>query len=370
MNKLKEDLMRLSAQVKERKGHITNEEMTKQSLIIPFLQVLGYDVFNPLEVRPEYTADFGKKKGEKVDYAVFKDGNPIIFIEAKAVNESVQNHSSQLARYFNATPDVRVAIITNGIEYKFYTDLDKNNIMDENYFYKMDITNITDYDIEILSSFRKETFETETIIKNAEELIYTNNLNTKLREIFKNPPDEFIRYLIKDFSDTRITSNVIERFRPIVKKSISQALLELVSQSLQNESDSKNNSIDVLSEDEEKPKKDTHTTEEEIKSFEIIKKLLDYAKKDTSELGYKDTLYYFGIHIKHTHNWFIRLYMSGTKNIIARLPLKRATELVKNFKIEAASKGHGDSTKVFIDSPEDLEKLKELIIESYENVIK
>jgi hypothetical protein len=373
VNKLKEDLMRLAVQVKDRKGYITNEEMTKQSLIIPFLQVLGYDVFDPLEIRPEYTADFGKKKGEKVDYAIFKDGKPIIFIEAKAVNEPIQNHSSQLARYFNATPDVRIAIITNGIEYKFYTDLDKNHIMDEDCFYKFDISNVTDYDVEILGNFKKDVFEIEAIIKNAEELIYTNNLNTKLREIFKNPPDEFIRYLIKDFSDTRITSNVIDRFRPIVKKSISQALLDMVSQSLQNE-DEDIDTTDVLTiennADEQKPKKDVFTTQEELKSFEIIKKLLESAQKDTSELGYKDTISYFGVHNKHTHNWFIRLYMSGTKNIVVRIPLQEATGIVINYKLEASSKGHGDSCKIYIDSPEDLEKIKELIIKSYDMVMK
>ncbi|RJQ25556.1 MAG: DNA polymerase III subunit epsilon, partial [Peptococcaceae bacterium] len=105
----KEELQKLSVQIIERKKHITNEEMTKQALIIPFLQVLGYDVFNPLEVKSEYISDFGKKKGEKADYAIFKDNKPIIFIEAKAVTENTDNHDSQLARYFNATPEVKLA---------------------------------------------------------------------------------------------------------------------------------------------------------------------------------------------------------------------------------------------------------------------
>jgi len=138
----REELQKLSVQIVERKKHITNEEMTKQSLIIPFLQVLGYDVFNPLEVKSEYISDFGKKKGEKVDYAVFKDNKPIIFIEAKAVTENIDTHSSQLARYFNATPEVKLAIITNGVEYRFYTDVDANNIMDENPFAVIDITDL------------------------------------------------------------------------------------------------------------------------------------------------------------------------------------------------------------------------------------
>lgn len=369
MKKFKDDLLRLSAQVAERREHITNEEMTKHSLIIPFLQVLDYDVFNPLEIRPEYIADFGKKKGEKVDYAVFKNGIPIIFIEAKAVNESIQNHSAQLARYFNATPEVRIAIITNGIEYRFFTDLDKNNIMDETSFHKFDITNITDSEIEILSNFRKDSFETEAIIKHAEELTYTTNLNKKLREIFKNPPDEFVRYLIKEFSDTKITSNVIERFRPIVKKSISQALLELVSQSLQNGNDSDINEQEYLQDGEEKPKKDIITTEEELNCFNTIKNILESSNLDVSEIDYKDTISYFGVHYKHTHNWFVRLSMGTNKTIIIRLPLQKAKEHEVPFNIETAPKGHGESIRIAITSKEDLNKLKDIIIESYKSVL-
>ncbi|MDS1004990.1 type I restriction endonuclease [Clostridium sporogenes] len=213
----KEDLQKLSIQINERKVHITNEEMTKQALIIPFLQSLGFDVFNPLEVRPEYTADFGKKKGEKVDYAIFKDESPIAFLEAKSVNEDLSNHDAQLSRYFNAVPDVKLGILTNGIEYRFFTDLNANNIMDESPFLKFDITSLTDSDAENLTNFKKELFDTEFLIKYAEELVYTSVLDNSLKELFKNPSDEFVRFLIKDFSDSRITNNVIERFRPIVK---------------------------------------------------------------------------------------------------------------------------------------------------------
>jgi len=208
-----EDLQRLVAQINERIPHVINEEMTKQTLIIPFLQVLGYDVFNPLEVKPEYLADFGKKKSDKVDYAIFKDNVPIIVIEAKSVQEDPKTYSSQLARYFNSLPQVRLAVLTNGRLYKFYTDLDTNNIMDENPFFTMDLTNLSESDIAILETFRKDSFDTDTLLELAEELTYTSNLNNKLKAIFKNPPDDFVRYLIRDFTGTKITTNVIERFR-------------------------------------------------------------------------------------------------------------------------------------------------------------
>lgn len=375
----KEELKRLSLQVSERQKHVSNEEMTKQALIIPFLQVLGYDVFNPLEVKPEYVADFGKKKAEKVDYAIFKNDVPIMFIEAKAVGEELGNHSAQLERYFNATPEVRVAIITNGIEYKFFTDLDKNNIMDENPFFKANITNISDSDIEILAQFTKERFETDTIVKYAEELIYTSNLNTKLRELFKNPPDEFIRYLIKDFSDTRITTNVVERFRPIVKKSISMAIVELVSQGLfqQNESNqeiteqSDENMNEIVAENEPvKPKKQVITTEEEILCFDIVKKILSNAGRDISQLNNKDTTVYYVIYNKSITNWFLRIILDGTnKHVITKLPVDKAQELAKEFTVEQSPKGHGES-RIYINSYEDLSRLPELIIECFDEVVR
>ncbi|MDD3314687.1 MAG: type I restriction endonuclease [Syntrophaceticus sp.] len=354
--------------------------MTKQALIIPFLQVLGYDVFNPLEVKPEYIADFGKKKAEKVDYAIFKNDIPIMFIEAKAISEELGNHCAQLERYFNATPEVRVAILTNGIEYKFFTDLDKDNIMDENPFFRIDITNFSDPDIDILVQFTRERFDTDLIIKTAEELIYTSNLNTKLRELFKNPPDDFIRYLIKDFSDTRITTNVIDRFRPIVKKSISIAIVELVSEGLfqREEKGTTEDSIveeqvkeetgDTPEHGEEVKKKSIITTEEELRCYEIIRTLLTDTGRDVSELRCKDTTVYFGIYNKNIFGWIVRINLdSSNKHILIKLPVEKAESLAPGFKVEQAPKGQGES-RILIESPDDLVQLKDLILECFDSV--
>lgn len=368
----KEDLIRLSSQITERKQHIHNEEMTKQALIIPFLQVLGYDVFNPLEVMPEYVTDIGRKKGEKVDYAVFKNGNPIMFIEAKLVGDHLKNHGIQLARYFNATPEVRFALLTNGTEYKFYTDLDRNNVMDDYSFIKVDITNLTDVDIEILSRFRKEEFVTEELINYASELVYTSNINKKLKEIFKNPPDEFVRYLIKDFSDARLTANVIEKFRPIVKKSISLALLDIVSQGiLKGEAVVESAQIKLIEDKEvepEKPKRVVNTTENELMFFNEVKDILHNAGFDTSELGYKDTTAYFGIYNKNILNWFLRINLdSSSQYLITKLPVEDAEKLSHGLKVETAPKGHGES-RVYIQSFDDFKKTHDLIKECYNRI--
>lgn len=371
----KEELQKLSVQITERKKHITNEETTKQALIIPFLQVLGYDVFSPLEVKPEYGSDFAKKKGEKVDYAIYKNGKPIIFIEAKAITEDSASHDAQLARYFNATPEVKLAIITNGATYKFFTDLNTPNIMDENPFAFIDMTDLSPGDVEVLDKFRKEIFDAEALVKYAEDLIYTNNLNNKLRELFKNPPDDFIRYLIKDFSDTRITINVIDRFRPIVKKSISNALLELVSQglsqsSLPEEPLSETQIEQESPETEPKPQREIRTTEEELKCFEIIKKILIKAGKNISELGNKDTTVYFAVFNKNIFNWFIRINLDTQKKfVLTRMPVDKASQFTADFKIEQAPKGQGES-RIYINSAGDLLKLDKLIIDCFDDLTK
>jgi len=367
----KENIQKLSVQVMERKKHITNEEMTKQALIIPFLQVLGFDVFNPLEVKSEYDSDFGKKKGEKVDYAIFKDDTPIMFIEAKAVNENLENHDAQLSRYFNATTDVKLAILTNGVQYKFFTDLNSNNIMDENPFIQLDITNLSGNDIEVLSKFRKESFEKDELLRYAEELIYTSNLNGKLSELFKNPSDDFIRYLVKDFSDTRITANVVDRFRPIVKKAISNAVLDIVSQGLfQQETDYEKTKVDdeaIVDSSITKPKREIVTTDEELAGFNMVKEILSAEGKDISELNYKDTISYFGIYKKVITSWIVRFNFDSSKGkqIITKLPVERAEKLAAAFSCETAPKGVGES-RIYINSIDDLRNLKELLVECFD----
>ena len=215
----KDALKDLSNKINKIKDHIHNEEMTKHSLILPFINLLGYNIFNPLEVRPEYTADYGIKKGEKVDYALLNDGKPILFLEAKSVNESLYNHDSQLARYFITHPNVKVAILTNGINYKFFVDLEHTNLMDRIPFFEFDITNLRDSDFEIIENFRKEKYDNDSIRKLAKELKHKSVINKKLRELLKEPNENFIRFLIKECGFNE-SDELIEDIKPIIKKSI------------------------------------------------------------------------------------------------------------------------------------------------------
>ncbi|HEX3030915.1 MAG TPA: type I restriction endonuclease, partial [Bacillota bacterium] len=168
-----DQIKQFAKRVEQMKEHITTEEATKTSIIMPFFQLLGYDVFNPAEFVPEFTADVGIKKGEKVDYAILQDKKPIILIEAKWCGEDLQKHDSQLFRYFGTTC-AKFAILTNGIEYKLYTDLDEPNKMDEKPFLEFNILDIKDASVAELKKFQKHKFDLDTIFNTASELKYSN----------------------------------------------------------------------------------------------------------------------------------------------------------------------------------------------------
>ena len=135
---MEDKLKKISENIWKRKEYVETEEATKNAFILPFLEALGYDIFDPMEVVPEFTADIGTKRREKVDYAIMKDSNPIMIIECKSCAADLDNlHISQLYRYFSVTP-VRFGMLTNGIVYKFYTDIEKSNIMDNKPFLEID----------------------------------------------------------------------------------------------------------------------------------------------------------------------------------------------------------------------------------------
>ncbi|MEG1313977.1 MAG: type I restriction endonuclease, partial [Bacilli bacterium] len=170
---IKEKLYSLSERIEKISQQIKSEEGTKQSLILPFFQILGYDVFNPSEFCPEFDADYGIKKGEKVDYAVLIDDEPILLIEAKACNDNLEKHGSQLFRYFNSSK-ARFGVLTNGIKYRFYTDLDEVNKMDKKPFFEVDLSNLNDTQISYLKNFERDALDVDSILSTAEELKYSS----------------------------------------------------------------------------------------------------------------------------------------------------------------------------------------------------
>lgn len=204
-------------------SHLTTEEATKTSLVMPFLQSLGFDVFNPQEVVPEFTADVGIKRGEKVDYALMRDGAPIVLMECKRFGSCLNSHGSQLFRYFGTTP-ARIGILCDGVEYRFFSDLEQPNRMDEQPFYSMRITKIDEHAISFLTLLSKKQFDIDAIIDRAYQIKDKTAIRMLLNQEFAEPSDAFIRHFANQLVDGRVTQGVLDRFRPNVK----QAITELV----------------------------------------------------------------------------------------------------------------------------------------------
>ena len=221
-----EQIKQFSERVAMLKDTISTEEATKMSLVVPMFQILGYDVFNPLEFCPEYTADVGIKKGEKVDYAILEEGQPNILIECKSCSEQIDKHSSQLFRYFGTTP-AKFGILTNGIIYRFYTDLEESNKMDLVPFLEINMLSIKDSSISELKKFCKDNFDKDKIFSTAEELKYSSLIKNILSSEFENPSEEFVRFILSGIYEGQKNQKVIDKFTPVVKKSFSSFLMKL-----------------------------------------------------------------------------------------------------------------------------------------------
>ncbi len=313
-------------------SQIQTEEATKTSLIMPFFQqVFGYDVFNPDEFVPEFTADVGIKKGEKVDYAIILNGEPAILIEAKWCCAPLEKHDSQLFRYFGTTK-AKFGILTNGLIYKFYTDLDEQNKMDLSPFLELDVLNIKEGLVPELKRFCKSTFDAGEIFSRASELKYTNEIKSYFSSQLKDPSDEFIKFILSRTYDGIKTGAVIEKFRPIVKTSLNNLIGEMmndrITSALKKDAIPVQETVEasVDSSEDEPQKNSIVTTEEEIQAYFIVKAILA-GSFDITRIVYKDTTNYFSILYEGTKmEWICRFRLGSRRNYIA-LPDETGKEI-------------------------------------------
>jgi len=291
----KELIKKVGERVDALKLQVTTEEATKNAFIMPFIKELGYDVFNPFEVVPEFTADVGIKQGEKIDYAIIKDNEPVILIECKhhAAPLSI-NNASQLFRYFHTTK-AKFAILTNGIEYKFFTDLVEQNKMDEKPFFNFDITHIKDNQIEELKKFHKSQFDFEKIVNTASDLKYTNELKVLINEELNNPSADFVRHFAKQIYPSIVTQKVLDQFTILVKNSFNQHFGEIVTNRLQSaltkETVKQENEIEL---EENINDSKIITTQDEIDGFMIVKAIAT-SEAPSDKIHYRDAQSYFAI---------------------------------------------------------------------------
>ena len=340
-----EDLKSFAERIIPLKDTISTEEATKMSMIIPFFQLLGYDVFNPSEFCPEYTADVGIKKGEKVDYAILINDQPEILIECKWCGESLTKHGSQLFRYFSTSP-AKFAILTNGLTYQFFTDLDEANKMDLTPFLEINIDNLKDAQINELKKFSKEVFDKDNIFSTASELKYSTLIKGLLSQDLDAPSDDFVRHVLSGVYDGPKTQKVIDKFKPIVKKSFNGFINDLVNQKISSaltpEDIEASNDIPL---ETDTAKSKIITTEEEIEAFYIIRGILA-GTISVDEVVYRDTESYFGI-----------LFQDNNRKPICRLNLDTKN---KQLLIPDESKKFN---RIYIDTLDDIYKYKNELID-------
>ena len=211
-----------STRFAQRLEHLETEEATKNSLVLPFLQLLGYNVFDPTEVVPEFTSDFGNRRGEKVDYALMQNGQPVILIEAKKYGAPLQvEQESQLFRYFTAS-SARFGILTDGIIYRFFSDLEEQRYMDRTPFLEFDMLNFTESQVERLKQFHKDNFDLTGTVEAALESKYTNEIQVVLAEEFANPSTELARMIARRVYGSGTPQRVLRRFEALAKVAFAQ----------------------------------------------------------------------------------------------------------------------------------------------------
>lgn len=269
-----DQLKELSLRIKKIKDSIQTEEATKTALIMPFIQILGYNVFDPTEVTPELIADVGMKKGEKVDYAILMNGKPIMLFECKKSGGDLSiNHASQLFRYFHVT-EARFAVLTNGITYRFFTDLEQPNRMDEKPFFEFSILDFKDQHVEELKKFTKSAFDIELILNTASDLKYTRAIHNVLAEWMTNPSEDFVRVVCAEvLNGKRMTPAVREQFTQITKNAFHQFIGEKINERLKMAMEP----AAEIKADNSEPETDTNdivTTVEEHEGFRIIRAIL------------------------------------------------------------------------------------------------
>lgn len=289
----------LAKRIPQIQSNLQTEEATKNALIMPFLdKVLGWDVYNPMEVIPEFTADTVNKKGEKVDYALMKEGEVQILIECKKYGEKLTiKHASQLFRYFSVTK-ARLAILTNGSEYQIFTDIDAPNKMDEKPFLKFDLEDIDEHSIPEIRKLAKSVFNIDSIINSAGELKYLSQIKKIIAAQFKAPEEEFVKFFASRTYEGTLTPKVKQQFHEITQKALIQFLSDSINERLKTALNN-DKSTSIVGQTEESVKSDDEkskvvTTDEEQEGFNIIKAILRQ-KVDLSRVIARDTQSYFGV---------------------------------------------------------------------------
>lgn len=390
------ELKNLAERYEENRNFISNEESTKQSLIIPFINALGYDTSNPREVRFEYRADFtsgdGKRFPDRMDFAVFDTNGdrPLFVIEAKPLGTDISQRSPQLARYMSQLPDLRFGIMSDGCHYLFYGDLVQRNVMDSTPFFSLSLDDPKlDYEgaSEFLNKFSHGQFSADHLIDEAEDSNFRQLIIKKLISALRNPSSDesFVGWISEGIYPGRRTQNIMERFSRLTSEAIKPAILRVLGDDFLNDlrkqitgaSDENLPTKEVANDEPESNENDADikhsskkrgiiTTEEEMEFFEKVKNVFLQSDVSQNDFHCKDTIHYFNVSYKFPTKWFVRYFGDSQRTAITTLvPTDEAKQLAEGFEIETAPSSFGVS-RIYINNIEQVHELSQLIIRSLE----
>lgn len=328
--------------------------------MLPFIRELGYDVFNPAEVVPEYTADVGIKRGEKVDYAIFRDGNPIILIECKPVGSKLATYSSQLYRYFSTT-HARIAVLTDGLRYHFYSDLHETNKLDESPFFSFSLERLRKDDAVRIEQFAKPQFNLDELLIEAESLKCRAAIRGHFARELADPSDAFVRHFADALHEGRMTQGVLDRYRLMVKAALGDYVNSAVERRLQSALGSAPMAVatspeplpaDAASPDDDAPAQEddgVETTLEELEAFFVVKAILrDLVAPQ--RIASRDVRSYFGVLLDDNNRkpicrlWFNRsqkyLGVFNETKAETRIPIGSVDEIFHHAEALRASLEH------------------------------
>ena len=340
---LEAELNRLTEVIASHRDVLATEEAAKNALVMPFIKALGYNVFDPGEVVPEFTCDVGTKRGEKVDYAICRGGDVNMLIECKPASSelSVEN-ASQLFRYFSVT-DARVAILTNGVDYHFYSDVEKTNRMDSRPFFTCRLDDLKQTDFETLARFTKEAFDIDRIVERASNLKLQTQVRKRLEEQFTEPSGEFVRMIASQIHEGRLTRQVVDKYKATIKSAMASYIRDRVNDRLtsalssprDDESDAENEEAII------------ETTEDEWQGYHIVCAIVA-SKTDPARLAMRDNQSYCAI-----------LLDDNNRKTIARLHFNSPTSRYVGTFVGK------EETRHSVEKPADIYKLKRKILSRF-----
>lgn len=361
MSDFRDRLLRHIEHVQNVGPHCDTEETTKQALILPLLDALGFSPYDPTRVKAEYGADVpGVKSNERVDYALFCNGVPVMFVEAKSFKENLSNHAPQLARYFNATPEVTIASITNGREWRFFTDLVDKNVMDKEPFLAVDFGHLADADVGQLGRFRHDRFQPEALRTLAEESVFLTAFKEVIRKSVFDCDADFVRYVaVKSTIQRTLTAKFMESITPIVKQAVAQTTSDMVVNSLsapviaptpENDPPPDGDMVDPNN-----PK--IVTTIAERRLLAIVQDLLP----DEPIHGKDTESYYTVLYQNKVNRWLLR-YNGDKKRPVVQFGIDVTAQ--HRHEIQRAGLEIGAGNQIILDKPEHLMRISGLLFDA------